>query len=425
MTRLSAVMRATRVPSRRRRPCRATPFGAALAALVLAACSTNEAPAPPDASVSSSASLPGLDLSVDPKALERLDASGEAELEVEAALRFEGTVHPSVRLELHGGYSRRVPKRSYRLTFPDEAELHTALFDRDAPAEDHRRIVLQAAWIDPTFMRNKLTLDLVRALGGLAPRVAYVTVSFNGRPHGLYTAIERIDRPWLRRQGLDPEGNLYKAVNHNANWADKTDPLRGFERAANEENPSDDLGQLLHACSYAAAADFAVEVEPLLSLDDFALWQLVHTFAMDRDTFTKNYYLHHSLAAPRGTPEARFRLISWDADATWGLSWDGTALPAGADGAWHGTDRFAPRLFAIPHHREAYVARYREALRGELAPEAVARRIDAMAGELGEAAARDLAQWSRGVDFDREVSRLRAVVDERHQVMSAALDGLR
>lgn len=37
-----------------------------------------------------------------------------------------------------------------------------------------RDLTFLAAWIDPTYMNNKLTMDVILEMGGLAPRNTYV-----------------------------------------------------------------------------------------------------------------------------------------------------------------------------------------------------------------------------------------------------------
>ena len=34
----------------------------------------------------------------------------------------------------------------------------------------------------------------------------------NGAYHGLYSFVEQVDGAFLKRQGLDPKGDMYKAV---------------------------------------------------------------------------------------------------------------------------------------------------------------------------------------------------------------------
>lgn len=374
-----------------------------------------------------------LDVRVEPSALDELHRrTGEHEaIEVLATVAIGSQRWDGVELELHGGFSRTLPKKSYRLTFPDSDRVAWTFDGEDAP-DPQRRLVLQASWIDPTWLRNDLTFAAVRALGGLAPRTGFAVVYLNGERHGLYTVIERVDRPLLRRLNLAPYGNVYKASDHRADWVAKPNPLDGYELKVNEGNPTDDLGPFLDALTYTplTVAAFADAVEPLLHLDDWMTYQLVHTYALNQDAFTKNYYLHHDRAAPPDRANPPWRIITWDADATWGLSWDGAAIPpdtwpgrgAGtASTAWHGRDGFAPRILAIPSYRATYLARFADALDGPLAAATLDARVVRRGAEIARAARDDLARWQPERDFDEELARLREAIATRHRVTSARI----
>ncbi len=359
-----------------------------------------------------------LELELDPTAWQRLEDHPDSTEEVDCTLTFDGIRIEGVDFELHGGFARAVPKKSYRLELPDEAEIPLALF---GPPEIHRRFVLKASYIDPTFLRERLTLDLVREEGGLAPRVAFTELTINGEWRGLYLLVERIDRPFIRRHGLgDAMVQLYKAEDHNANWQAKREPLAGYDVELGDPALATDLGDLLNALTQTPLSvdDFEREVEPRLSLSDFLIWQRVHTFAGNRDTFTKNYYLAHDLEHP--TP---FRIVSWDADATFGLDWDGSPLPAD-ERAWHGTDRFSPRLFQIPVWRGLHVLAYREALETRWTPERLESRVRDLAALVRPVAERDLALWNPRISYLSEIEQLIDAIKNRHRIMTAVLDSL-
>ena len=345
-----------------------------------------------------------------------------ADTEILVDLVIDGERHRDVTFKLHGGYARTVPKKSYRfhLAAGDLAEVD--LFGDGVEGLD--RLVLQAAWIDPTFLRNKLTLDLVRAAGGLAPRVGFARLTVNGVDHGLYTTVERVDDVFLAKHGLPADCNLYKAEGNEADWRPKADDLLGYDQEIGAP-PNADLTTLIDTCAATpeTAADFAAAVEPLLDVEDVLVYQRVHTFAMNRDAYTKNYLLYHDLTAPPGTAAARFRLISWDADATFGLKWEGTPLDS-EQTDWHGWDGFSPRLLSIPEYLGEYVLEYTQSLDGALAVAPILARIDAAAAVIRADARSDLALWQPEKDFDVEVERLRASALRRHEVMSGVIAGL-
>lgn len=318
----------------------------------------------------------------------------------------------NAELELHGGFARTLPKKSYRVRVPEPTPWD--LFGDGL--ELQQRYVLQAAWIDPTMLRNMLTMEAARAVGGLAPRFAFAELFVNGEYHGLYTLIERIDKHYLAREGLQLPAHLYKAESHHANWGAKDDPLAGYDVKLGDGTPPDDLDALLQACSYTDPTHEAFEasVAPLLALDDFMTLQLVHTYALDRDAYTKNYYLHAPLPGP-----GPFRIVSWDADATWGNDWNAEPVAADDSVDWHGWDQFSPRLFAVPEYRAQYLERYAEALAGPLVADLLEGRVRDLAADIDAAVALDLAAWGRDdVDFAAEIERLVDVIWVRHLLMT-------
>ena len=53
----------------------------------------------------------------------------------------------------------------------------------------------------------------------LVPRTAFVVVYLDGEYHGLFTVIDRVDDEFIEEMGFDATGNLYKSVDHDANFA--------------------------------------------------------------------------------------------------------------------------------------------------------------------------------------------------------------
>jgi hypothetical protein len=327
-------------------------------------------------------------------------------------------------IEIHGGTSRRYPKTSYRLTFGPDA-IALALFG-DRP-DDEKKVVLQASWIDRTFLRNRVVFDAVRAAGGLAPRVDFARVVVRGERLGFFELIERVDKHFLRRQGLAvDDANLYKAETREADLGPAADPLEGYDHELGDPSRADDLADLLEAIDTTptTAEAYASTIEPRISIDDVLVYQRVHTFAMDRDGFVKNYYLFHDLAARVGDPASRFRWISWDADATFCQTWKGEPL-AGTDAAWHGPDVLSGRLFDIPAYRDRHAAAYAAALDGALAAAPQIAAVRALAERIAPDARADLAAWQPAEDFDAAVDRLTDCLAAREEAMRSAIAALR
>ena len=100
-------------------------------------------------------------------------------------------------------------KPSFRLKFSKERP-YNAVFDTlyRFPADKQRcndphKFVLNGNWNDPAHIRSKITQDLVKAAGGLAPRIEYARLSINGNYFGMYSIEESLTDHWANCFGID------------------------------------------------------------------------------------------------------------------------------------------------------------------------------------------------------------------------------
>jgi hypothetical protein len=73
-----------------------------------------------------------------------------------------------------------------------------------------RRIILNNAVQDPTYMCENIGYGLFRDAGVPAPRIGYATVAVNQEPYGLYVQVEAVSNDFLKRWYSKTEGNLYE-----------------------------------------------------------------------------------------------------------------------------------------------------------------------------------------------------------------------
>lgn len=93
----------------------------------------------------------------------------------QVAYRNEGnTVDLEGKIKARGGYSRKFAKHSYAL------ELDAAFAVAGLPSDDDW--VLNASYIDKTFMRHRFSFDLYREMSrrNIAPQCSYLTLATNG-----------------------------------------------------------------------------------------------------------------------------------------------------------------------------------------------------------------------------------------------------
>jgi spore coat protein CotH len=165
-----------------------------------------------------------------------------------------GTLKAQVKF--HGASSQAYEKKSFALSL-------------DAPTpwlglHSGRQWVLNAAYIDCSMMRHKLSYDLFQSLASPenkrpASSSRFVEVMLNGHYHGAYLLMERVDGSLL---GFAPKGRpskipgvIYKAIDHEANF--RQSGHTGYEqREPNPEErelwtPLDELNQFVSESFYS------------------------------------------------------------------------------------------------------------------------------------------------------------------------------
>ena len=117
-----------------------------------------------------------------------------------------------------------------------------------------KKLQLNNAAQDSTYIRERLGYALFREAGLPAPRVGHATVAINGDPFGLYVQVEASTEDFLARWFADPKGDLYEGPTDISNWKIlhlDSDPERaqrglliGFAEAAKRAEDANDLSLL-------------------------------------------------------------------------------------------------------------------------------------------------------------------------------------
>jgi len=135
---------------------------------------------------------PAAALAVDPVGRIGITTSGpvpdKEKVTARMTVRDDGRTHYRGRIgiEVRGQSSQLFPKKAYSVE----------LRDRDAsllglPANDDW--VLYAAYNDKTLMRNVLAYETARGLGRYASRTRWVELTLDGRYHGVYVLMEKLE----------------------------------------------------------------------------------------------------------------------------------------------------------------------------------------------------------------------------------------
>jgi len=116
----------------------------------------------------------------------RIDAARAIadEPKITARLRMPG-YRGRIGIERRGQSSQQFPKKSYAVELRRDAAL------LGMPEDDDW--ILYAPYNDKTLMRNVVAYATARAIGRYAARTRFVELRLNGRYHGVYVLIERLE----------------------------------------------------------------------------------------------------------------------------------------------------------------------------------------------------------------------------------------
>ncbi len=237
---------------------------------------------------------------------------------------FEGKV------KIRGGLTRQFPKKSFSVKFSGkEGPLLAGM--------RHNKIILNASYNDPTFLRQFIVLNTQILTGGYASNVDFAAFKVAG--DFSKRGGEKISNPAQVRQSLYILFEDYK---------DGAKAINGGKKSQIVKNESDcDWGNCgannffeeSDLLNKTAEEQAAVRSEGQMganivnsmchggnsiNIDSYYRWQYINHFFYDRDSITKNYILFQKNGG-------QFYFWHWDADATMGYMPDGSIYGDFAD----------------------------------------------------------------------------------------------
>lgn len=358
----------------------------------------------------------------------RIEAKGPiaADPKVDCTVRLvadsPGTPAPVLpaQIRVRGSSSQVYAKKSFALKFT------SAVAPLDLPADPEW--ILNAAFVDCSLMRHKLSYDLFRSLAAPGqPRVAaqsrFVELDLNGRYHGAYLLMQPVTGRLLGFAAPNPAdltpGVLYKAVDHAANFGQPGhagfDPREPDPTKGPVWGPLDELNRFVSQAPDREFLNPTAGLAARLDLANAIDFHLLVLLTCNLDGITKNYYLARP-AATTAVPHPRFFFVPWDYDGTFGRNWDGSRVGAKE---WL-SNRLFDRLWADPAMRTRFRQRWETLRAGPFRAEALGDLIDANAQALGPAIRRNESRWKqidyaapRELTFDEDVRQIRAWTSAR------------
>lgn len=238
---------------------------------------------------------------------------------------------------------------------------------------------------DLTYVNESLCTELFRAAGVPAARVAHARVHLNERYLGLYTLVEGLNKPFLRRHFSDGKGNLYEG--HTKDVSEWLDQDNG------EETSQADLKALAEAARAPTAQRWS-RVGALVDLERFISMLAGEALMAHWDGYwlnRNNYCVYNDPGTKRMTfiPHGLDNMFQLPA-MPWRPTMQGLLVRA---------------VMHTPEGQRAYRERLSQLLTNQFRIERLTNRIDAIAARIRPALARDGAKGQR--EFDENVADLK------------------
>lgn len=318
-----------------------------------------------------------------------------------ATVWWQGESYPA-NAKFRGASSVSYPKPGYMLEF-EEDELDIDGFVEGWGPDDRDHLALLTPFDDNSYVRQKLVYDQWMAMAEywgearLTPRTFFVVVYIDGRYKGLFMALDRPDNEFIRHMGLDDTGNLYKAVNHNANFyltdyygTPKSSLASGYEKKeGSPESDYADLEELVAFTGGTPEAELVAQAEDWFPLAEFMDWFLLVSYSLSEDSAGKNSYLYHDPSTDR------WRYIPWDFNHSWGQNWYTLRIDASYLNEYESRNRIFKAVLDTPSAEAELWDRFR-AMRadGPFQLSWMEGQLDAYYAEIDRAATKDWEVWA-------------------------------
>ena len=285
-------------------------------------------------------------------------------------------------------------------------------------------------------MRTILAYESFRGAGVAYSETFPLRIEQNGNFYSVAIFVEQVDTDFLRRNGLDENGALYKAKANGFTGSANS----GFDKKTRRDENHADLQALINGLALSGAAEQTFLFDHV-NLAAQINYMAANIIIQDIDRTVKNYYVYRDTA---GTGE--WFMLPWDEDLTFGpdalntdvidatddASVDHSSHPfmGGTQFPFRGLrNMFLDAIYRNPITREMFLRRLRtlmdELLQppdtpvGELKFEG---RIDALVEQMGPDVLLDRARW-RGsahfggfeLSFEGEINRLKSLYFARRR----------
>ncbi len=300
-----------------------------------------------------------------------------------------------------------------------------------------KSFVLRNNTQDSTNMHERISMLLFRRLGEPASREAHTKMYVNDQYVGLFTLVESVDKPFLKRAFGEDTGYLYKYdyptdgtpyyLQDKGSDPGAYVPLP-FKPETNESDPHGEfIVQFVQAINQSSDAAFLSAVSAFLDLKKFLRHVAVEIFVGDYDGFLGNYGINNFYFY-RFNNQKLFTFIPWDKSEAFLAGPDSSIFHNIGDVGDPQKNRLMTRVLADPQLYNYFLDTLVEAARsaGELVPGDgrgwMEREVAYEYGQIRDAARADTQKPYSNDQFEAEVVNLTDFARRRPGIVTSQVN---
>lgn len=229
------------------------------------------------------------------------------------------------------------------------------------------RLTLNNNKQDRGLVSQSLTYELFREAGLPASRTSLARVSVNGTTLGIYTNVESIKRPMLKRNFGSSEGKLYEGTVADL-FLDELDTLEAKHSAAEARDELRRVAELVDG-EKAIAVD---NLEKYLDVEGFLKFWAIESLIGFWDGYTNNqnnYFVYFN------DLDGKLHFLPWGADSAWTYA-NPARMFLTAPASVNNKSVLANRLFHTDGIAERYRATMQSLLKNDWDEEALIAEVD-------------------------------------------------
>jgi len=158
------------------------------------------------------------------------------------------------------------------------------------------KLVLNNNILDKTYMKEYLAYDMFESMGVTTPKFAYANISVNGKPWGLYLAVEAMEEDFVKRNYGSLNGHLYRpeGAGSDLKWTgESASNYSGIRTMAAYDVTDSDFKKIITMIEHL---NNGTDLEKYLDIDSILRYFAVNTFLVNLDSYAgslkHNYYLY-------------------------------------------------------------------------------------------------------------------------------------